>query len=468
MPAAALAAAADAESRRLSRVRPAAEPLTGAALTRRYEEVRAFTERLTEPLSPEDCVVQPMPDASPAKWHLAHTTWFFEAFLLKPYLSKYGQFHPKFGFLFNSYYNAMGPRHARAARGLLTRPSLGEVFEYRAHVDRHMAELLDGLASAETARLIEVGLHHEQQHQELLLTDIKYTLWRNPLRPAYREGEVTECRMTNDEKAGGEAAASSFDIRPSSFTPVPAGLYEIGHASGAFCYDNEQPRHRVWLEDYELADAPVTCGEWADFIEDGGYRRPELWLSAGWAAAQAGGWEAPLYWEKSKRGARRTYTLAGMRAVEPAEPVCHVSYFEADAFARWAGLSDPGCRLPTEQEWEVAAELHDASSNGGPVAGDFADAGRFHPSPVVPGRPGPAGLCGGVWEWTASPYVGYPGYAPPAGALGEYNGKFMSDQWVLRGGSCATSASHLRRTYRNFFPAATRWQFAGLRLARGN
>ncbi|MFH5802999.1 ergothioneine biosynthesis protein EgtB [Alienimonas sp. DA493] len=440
-------------------------PLMGAALAERFAEVRAFTERLVEPLSPEDCVVQPMPDASPAKWHLAHTTWFFEAFLLKPYLSKYQVFHPKFGFLFNSYYNALGPRHARAARGMLTRPSLEEVFDYRAHVDRHMAELLDQNESAETARLIEVGLNHEQQHQELLLTDIKYTLWRNPLRPAYREGMSNdECRMTNVE-GGGDKPPSSFVIRHSSFTQFDEGLYHVGRDTGVFCYDNEQPRHRVWREAFELADRPVTCGEWAAFIEDGGYRRAELWLSAGWAAVQREGWEAPLYWERNKDGEWRTFTLAGMAPIDPAEPVCHVNYYEADAFARWAALSEPGLRLPTEQEWEIAAD----AAGFDPAAGDVADRGRFHPSAPAPGSGsdgGPRGLAGGVWEWTASPYVAYPGYAPPAGALGEYNGKFMCDQWVLRGGSCATSATHLRATYRNFFPADARWQFSGLRLAR--
>ena len=432
-------------------------PLTGAALADRYAAVRGFTERLVEPLSPEDCVVQPMPDASPAKWHLAHTTWFFEAFLLKPYLTKYRAFHPKFGFLFNSYYNALGPRHARRDRGLLTRPSLEEVFDYRAHVDTHMAELLAENASVETARLIEVGLNHEQQHQELLLTDVKYTLWRNPLRPAYREGETTNERMRNDEAA----SHSSFLIPHSSFTPVSEGLYEVGRDVGAFCYDNEQPRHRVWLNDYELADRPVTCGEWEAFIEDGGYRRPELWLSAGWATVQKEEWEAPLYWERAKSGGRRAFTLSGMRPVDPAEPVCHVSYYEADAFARWAGQQSPGCRLPTEQEWEVAADAHGFRPSG---AG-FADSGRFHPSIPPDGTP-LAGLAGGVWEWTASPYVAYPGYAPPAGALGEYNGKFMCDQWTLRGGSCATPASHIRSAYRNFFPANARWQFSGVRLAR--
>ena len=441
-------------------------PLTGAGLSRRYAEVRAFTEALVQPLSPEDCVVQPMPDASPAKWHLAHTAWFFEAFLLKPYRTKYKPFDPKFGFLFNSYYDSFGERHERADRGLLTRPSLAEVFDYRAHVDGHMADFLADLDSPETARLVEVGLNHEQQHQELLLTDIQYTLWRNPLRPAYRGGGMTNEGMTNDEVGGGEDN--------SSFTKFGAGLHSVGHPGGTFCYDNEQPRHRVYLHDYSLGDAPATCGAWKDFIDDGGYRTPTLWLAAGWAAARAGKWKAPLYWERGGAGEPwRRFSLAGMREVADAEPVCHVSFFEADAFARWAGA-----RLPTEFEWEVAAAAAGISWDRGDArAGDFADSGRFAPS-VVSGRNAPPhgdgetggagvrGLCGGVWEWTASPYVGYPGYAPPAGALGEYNGKFMCDQWVLRGGSCATPASHARRTYRNFFPATARWQFSGLRLAR--
>ena len=436
-------------------------PLTGAGLARRYGQVRAFTEALVEPLSPEDCVVQPMADASPAKWHLAHTAWFFEAFLLKPYKAKYRPFDAKFGFLFNSYYDAFGERHERADRGLLTRPSLQEVTDYRAHVDGHMADFLSDLDSPETARLVEVGLNHEQQHQELLLTDIQYTLWRNPLRPAYREGDVS-----------GELGVGSGE---GAFTKLDAGLYSVGHPGGSFCYDNEQPRHRVYLHDYSLGDAPVTCGAWKAFIEDGGYRTPALWLAAGWGAVRAEKWKAPLYWERGGEDRPwRRFGLSGMRAVADEEPVCHVSYFEADAFARWAGA-----RLPTEFEWEAAAEAAGVSVGcGDACAGDFAESGRFMPS-VVPdgseppngdGEPGAdaglRGLCGGVWEWTASPYVGYPGYAPPAGALGEYNGKFMCDQWVLRGGSCATPASHARRTYRNFFPATARWQFSGLRLAR--
>ena len=453
-------------------------PLTGPALARRYAAVRAFTEDLVAPLSPEDCVVQPMPDASPAKWHLAHTAWFFEAFLLKPYKAKYRPFDAKFGFLFNSYYDAFGDRHERADRGLLTRPSLAEVMDYRAHVDAHMANFLDTLDSPETARLVEVGLHHEQQHQELLLTDIQYTLWRNPLRPAYREPGMSNDGMSNDETAGdetgtGERRVSTFDIRHSTFTRIPAGLYAVGHPGGSFCYDNEQPRHRVYLHEYSLADAPVTCGAWREFIDDGGYQTPSLWLAAGWAAVRANKWKAPLYWERAGAGEPwRRFSLSGMRDVIDGEPVCHVSLFEADAFARWAGA-----RLPTEQEWEVAAEAAGAPlDSANACAGAFAESGEFCSAspggapPTGDGGPGVtsqlSGMMGGVWEWTASQYTGYPGYAPPAGALGEYNGKFMCDQWALRGGSRATPASHARRTYRNFFPATARWQFSGVRLAR--
>ena len=368
---------------------------------------------------------------------------------MKPYKAKYRPFDPRFGFLFNSYYDAFGDRHERADRGLLTRPSLTAVLDYRAHVDAEMADFLSDLDSPETARLVEVGLNHEQQHQELLLTDIQYTLWRNPLRPAY-----------GDEAEGERRKAEGAD----SFTTIDAGLYAVGHPGGAFCYDNEQPRHRVYLHDFSIADAPVTCGAWRAFMDDGGYRTPTLWLSAGWDAVRREKWKAPLYWERHGDGDPwRRFTLSGMRDVRDDEPVCHVSYFEADAFARWAGA-----RLPTEQEWEVAAEASGVPLAANECAGDFADAGRFRPEPApsAGGQPGPWKMLGGVWEWTASPYVGYPGYAPPAGALGEYNGKFMCDQWVLRGGSCATPASHARRTYRNFFPATARWQFSGLRLAK--
>jgi len=430
---------------------PTLEPSTPAALTLadRYAAVRRTTETLVEPLSPEDCVVQSMPDASPAKWHLAHTTWFFETFLLTPHLAGYEVFHPQFGFLFNSYYNAIGERHPRPLRGLLTRPSLDEVHAYRRHVDRAMTDLLTAGVSPETSRLIEVGLNHEQQHQELLLTDVKHLLSCNPLRPAYREQPV---------------APLSAGASPLRFVEFEAGVRSFGHEGPDFCYDNEEPRHRQYVHAFRIADRLVTNGEWKAFIADGGYERPEHWLSDGWDAVRTNRWSAPMYWERID-GEWRHFTLAGMRLVDDAEPVCHVSFYEADAFARWSGK-----RLPTEFEWELACG--DRS-----IEGNLLDSGRLHPAPsndASRGR-GPAGtngsalpirqLYGEVWEWTASPYIAYPGYKPPEGALGEYNGKFMSNQMVLRGGSCATPASHIRPTYRNFFPPGARWQFMGVRLA---
>jgi ergothioneine biosynthesis protein EgtB len=406
----------------------------------RYHSIRALTTRLAEPLTPEDCQVQPMPDASPVKWHLAHTTWFFETFLLVPHRPGYRVFHPAFSYLFNSYYNAVGPRVARPERGLMTRPSLKEVESYRAAVDAAVANLLSeagGALSPELASIIELGLNHEQQHQELIVTDIKYTLARNPLRPAYRP-EV--------------AAAQGGDAPPLAWPAYAGGLEWIGHDGVGFAFDNEAPRHRVFLEDFELASRPVTNGEYIAFIEDAGYRRPELWLSDGWNAATARDWRSPLYWEKVDRDWWTT-TLGGFRPVEPAEPACHVSYFEADAYARWAGA-----RLPTEAEWENAARDEELSGN-------FLEGESFHPRPAGHGTR-LAQCFGDVWEWTQSPYTPYPGMRPAAGALGEYNAKFMCNQLVLRGGSCATPASHIRATYRNFFPPEARWQFTGIRLAR--
>ncbi len=424
-------------------------------LAERYAAVRAATDWLAEPLSPEDAAVQAMPDASPAKWHLAHTSWFFETFVLAPAVPGFRPFHPHFRVLFNSYYNSIGAMHPRAERGLVTRPGLAEVRAYRRHVDGEMARLLErGGLSPELASLVEIGLQHEQQHQELILTDLKYLLSRNPLLPVYRE------RPSGEEPRPGAPA-------PLAWRRVAGGLREIGFAGSGFAFDNEGPRHRVYLTPFELASRLVTAGEYAEFMADGGYRRPELWLSDGWAEIRARGLAAPLYWNDGgdeRDGRTAAFTLAGERPVDPAEPVCHVSYYEADAYARWAGA-----RLPTEAEWEVAAaEI--------PVAGNFVESRRLHPAPAQIDRPGgaerPAGgpalaqLYGDVWEWTASPYVAYPGYRPAEGALGEYNGKFMSNQMVLRGGSCATPASHVRPTYRNFFPPAARWQFSGIRLAR--
>ena len=405
------------------------------ALRTRYTGVRAVTEALAAPLSAEDMVVQSMPDASPTKWHLAHTTWFFETFVLERSDPDFAPFHPHYGYLFNSYYNAVGERHERARRGMLTRPSLEEVLAYRRGVDERVLALLDrGLAGS----VVELGLHHEQQHQELLLTDIKHALSCNPLRPAYRP------RAEADPVGHG---------RP-RWVRVGGGLHEIGHDGEGFAFDNEGPLHKVWVEPFEIADRLVTNREFLAFVEDGGYRRPELWLDQGWHAAVERGWEAPLYWEPGGAGWFQ-FTLAGMRPLHPDEPVCHVSLYEADAYARWAGA-----RLPTEAEWEVACRDR-------PVRGTLLETDRLHPAPVRLWREGEVHqVYGDVWEWTSSAYAPYPGYRADPGALGEYNGKFMVDQYVLRGGSCVTPRSHVRPTYRNFFHADKRWQFTGIRLAR--
>jgi ergothioneine biosynthesis protein EgtB len=421
-------------------MRPDASRGTESVLAARLAEVRAATEDLAHGLSPEDCAIQSMPDASPVKWHLAHTTWFFETFVLERGLRGYRPFDPAFRVLFNSYYNAVGEKRPRPERGLLSRPGLDQVLAYRRHVDEALGRLLAGAALApEFAGLIELGIHHEQQHEELILTDLKHLLSRNPLRPAYQ--------------------------RPWPLTPVAqrkrgwidfaAGVADIGHAGPGFCFDNETPRHRVWLDAFRIATHPVTHGDFIEFVEDGGYRRPELWLSAGWDAVQARGWQAPAYWEH-RDGGWQTFTLHGMAPVDPNTPVCHVSFYEAEAFARWANE-----RLPTEAEWEVAARA-------APVDGNFLESRALHPLALreAPAGGAPAQVFGDVWEWTRSDYGPYPGYRAPEGAVGEYNGKFMSGQYVLRGGSCATPASHIRATYRNFFPADARWQFSGLRLAR--
>lgn len=408
-------------------------------LPARYEHVRRFTEALCETLAPEDMVVQSMEDVSPTKWHLAHTSWFFETFLLAPRLPGYRLFHPQFGYLFNSYYQQVGRMHPRPQRGLLSRPTVADVKRYRAHVDAGMARLLETEAgrASDAVGLVELGLNHEQQHQELLLTDIKHVFSMNPLHPALRE-----------------------DAAPSSPHPAPpmrwlgheGGLVSIGHEGDGFAYDNEGPRHAVFLLPFELASRPVTQGEYLAFMADGAYERPELWLSDGWNTLGREGWRAPAYWTRRDDGWWQ-HTLGGLRPVDPEAPVCHLSYYEADAYARWAGA-----RLPLEAEWEVLART-------GEVEGRFADDGALHPLAASDG-PGLRQAFGDVWEWTASPYVPYPGYRTPEGAVGEYNGKFMVDQQVLRGGSCATPRGHVRPTYRNFFPAAARWQFTGLRLAR--
>ena len=411
------------------------EPVT-ADLAAAYAAVRGETEALCEPLAVDDYCVQPMPDASPPKWHLAHTAWFFETFLLKPYGERYAPFANGYEHLFNSYYNGVGDPYPRLKRGALSRPTVAEVFAYRAHVDRAMQGLLTR-DDADVRERVVLGLNHEQQHQELIITDVKFNLGVNPLRPAYR---------------------ADLDARPCAATPLryaafAGGLLEIGAGRDGFSFDNETPRHKVWLRPFELAERPATNGEYLEFIEDGGYRQPALWLSEGWAAAQRNGWQAPLYWRR-EGGDWSEYRLSGPAALDLNAPVTHLSFFEAEAFARWAGG-----RLPTEAEWENAA------ANSMTVAGGhFSDGGRLHPRGAANG--GMAQLFGDVWEWTASAYGPYPGYRPLPGALGEYNGKFMANQMVLRGGSCATPAGHVRASYRNFFYGQDRWQFSGVRLAR--
>ena len=406
------------------------------ALLRDYHALRAATVTLCQDLSAEDCALQSMPDASPVKWHLAHTSWFFETFVLAPHAPGYRTFDPRFRVLFNSYYVQIGERHPRPERGLISRPSLDEIRTYRAHVD----DAIDRWAESRAAEggaldVLELGLHHEQQHQELILTDLKHLLSRNPLHPTYRGGALDP------------ASAAP----PLTWIDLPSGIREIGHAGSDFCFDNELPRHRVFVDGFRLASRLVTNAEYLAFMRDGGYERPQLWLSDGWDTRSAQGWSAPLYWERED-GRWRVFTLRGMRDVDPNEPVCHVSYYEADAYARWAGM-----RLPTEAEWEVAAV-------GATARGNFVESGRLHPAPAHAGA-GLQQMFGDLWQWTGSAYLAYPGYRPAAGAVGEYNGKFMVNQFVLRGGSCATPQSHIRASYRNFFPPAARWQFSGIRLA---
>lgn len=406
------------------------EPATTSAssLADRFLFVRERTEALAAPLSPEDQTVQSMPDVSPTKWHRAHTSWFFETFLLSN-RAGYTPFHDGYEYLFNSYYEGVGPRHPRAERGLISRPGADEVGRYRRHVDEAVVALIG--SGEPPGDLLTLGLHHEQQHQELLLMDIKHVLSSNPLRPAYSDVPLASCAQPTQ-----------------AWFEHPGGIGEIGHSGSGFAFDNESPRHRVLLEPFALSAWPVTNGDWLAFIDDGGYRRPELWLSDGWMTVQAEGWSAPLYWFADETEWKQ-FTLAGARTVVSEEPVCHISFYEADAFARWAG-----CRLPTEAEWEIAIE---ATHSHGQAEG-------LHPAGAATGRPIEA--IGQVWEWTASPYVAYPGFRPAPGAVGEYNGKFMVNQHVLRGGSCVTPSGHSRVSYRNFFPPAARWVFSGLRLAR--
>ncbi len=405
-----------------------------SSLLSRYREVRSRSERLCEPLEPEDYQLQSMPDCSPPKWHLAHSTWFFETFLLAPHVPGYRAHDPQFCYLFNSYYDAVGDRWPRPSRGLLSRPTIAEVYRYRRAVDDGLLSLLesaDDRLMQTIGPLLEIGLNHEEQHQELLLTDLKHAFGLNPLHPSYAPA-IDEPRI---------------DAAPMEWDQYSAGVRRIGHDGTGFAFDNEGPRHRTYVGAFALASRPVNNGEYLRFIEDDGYARPEFWLSDGWAARRAGGWSAPMHWHRDGTSFAQ-FTLRGMQPLDLAEPTCHVSYYEADAYARWAGF-----RLPTEGEWETAA-------GDQPVSGNFLDTENFHPSNS--GR----SIYGDVWVWTASPYSAYPGYRPAAGALGEYNGKFMCNQIVLRGGSCVTPPGHVRPTYRNFFPPDARWQFSGLRLAK--
>jgi len=412
----------------------------------RYDAVRSTTTGLAAPLSPEDCQVQSMPDCSPVKWHLAHTTWFFETFLLARFEPSSTPFHPQYRMLFNSYYNAIGAKHPRPQRGLLSRPPLSEVLRYRQHVDDAMHALISRLGGNDATfdALLELGLNHEQQHQELILTDVKHMLSANPLKPAY--------------VAPGPPALPP--ATPAGWTHYEGGIARIGHDGREFGFDNEGPAHDVLLLPFHLADRLVTRHEYLEFMQDGGYTRPELWLSLGWDMVCAQGWRAPLYWEGAA-DEWQVFTLRGLQALEPQAPVTHISYFEADAYARWAGA-----RLPREAEWEHAASQ---SADGTFSArANMLENGHLDPRPA-PSRDDhgcPVQLFGDAWEWTSSSYDAYPGFQPSAGAVGEYNGKFMCNQYVLRGGSCATPRDHIRPTYRNFFPAEARWQFSGIRLAR--
>jgi ergothioneine biosynthesis protein EgtB len=457
--------------------------LTG--LADRYKATRRRTLEICEPLTPEDMMVQSCAEASPAKWHLAHTGWFFESFILREFLPGYRLFNEDFSWLFNSYYQSFAAFPEKRLRSSFSRPGLEEILRYRAYVDEGVERLLERLAGEgpehEALKRIELGVNHEEQHQELLLTDILHAFFTNPLRPAYRssapkpgdaKSDLGLARDFNFETWHGTETETGRACSASSIGTIPAlrfhafagGLCEAGHNGPAFCFDNERPRHRVWLNPYKAATRLVTCAEYAAFMADRGYRRPELWLSAGWDAVQANGWRAPLYWTKAEPG-WSIFTLRGELPLASLEnlPVSHISYFEADAYARWAGR-----RLLTEFEWETAAAAQ-------AVTGNLLDSGRLLPAPApetlesqdpTEASENPAQFFGDCWEWTSSAYLGYPGFKPLPGSLGEYNGKFMSGQMVLRGGSCVTPAAHIRDSYRNFFPPETRWQFSGIRLAR--
>jgi ergothioneine biosynthesis protein EgtB len=421
----------------------------------RFHQIRKFTDALCSGLEPEDCVVQSMPDVSPTKWHLAHTTWFFETFILKKFAPGYRAEIPEYAYLFNSYYNAAGDMQRRDLRGLISRPTLTEAQRYRASVDSHV----DNLLSSANEKLLDkiepiliLGFHHEQQHQELLITDIKHVFAQNPLYPVFRAGKERS-------PSAPTISTNGSAIRPDQFVEFDEQIVEIGHEGDAFAYDNEGPQHQALVPAFSLATRPVTNREYIAFIEDNGYSRAQFWLSLGWTTVSEQRWNAPLYWTK-RDGAWWNFTLSGLRAVDESEPVTHISYFEADAFANWAGA-----RLPTEFEWERAA----LSCS---IEGNFVETELFHPAPLPialsADQSGKAlhQMFGDVWEWTRSAYSPYPGYRAAPGALGEYNGKFMCNQYVLRGGACATSRTHIRRTYRNFFQPEKRWQFTGIRLAR--
>ena len=435
-------------------------------LAQRFRDVRLRTLALCKPLTPEDMMVQSCAEASPAKWHLAHTAWFFESFILREFLPGYEMFDADFPWLFNSYYRSFAEFPEKRLRSSFSRPGLDEVLRYRSHVDEGIERLFELNAESEVLRRVELGANHEEQHQELLLTDILHAFYTNPLRPPYLKEEEgfggsedlhPESQNRDSSTGSGRALEQSSDggsIHSSRFVEFAGGLVDVGFAGDGFCYDNELPRHRVWLEPFGVADRLVTNGEFAEFIADGGYRRSELWLSAGWDAVEQNGWRAPLYWNEVDTD-WKLFTLRGEMPLEKIEsaPVSQVSYFEADAYARWAGK-----RLPAEFEWEIAAEGH-------PVDGNLLDGERLRPLAARRAGGHFSQLWGDCWEWTASAYLGYPGFEPLAGSLGEYNGKFMSGQMVLRGGSCATPRAHIRSSYRNFFQPETRWQFSGIRLA---
>ncbi len=419
----------------------------GALQAARYAQVRAQTLALAAPLSEADCQVQSMPDTSPTKWHLAHVTWFFETFVLERFERHFRPHHPAFRVLFNSYYNGVGEQHPRPQRGLITRPTLAEVKAYRVAVDERVLALLTRDVPAELAWLVELGLHHEQQHQELLLTDVLHLLSCNPLAPVYRA----------------PWPLAPVSPVPLSWLPSAGGLVQVGHDGQGFAFDNEGPRHLHWLQPHALANRLTTHGEWADFMADGGYRDPRWWLAAGWDWVRSGGIQAPLYWQRQAEGDWCSFTLHGLVAIDPHTPITHISLYEADAYARWASAQwGLPLRLPTEFEWEHAAARLGAAAL---EAGNFVESQALHPMPVAQAEDDLLQVYGDVWEWTGSSYAAYPGYRSADGAVGEYNGKFMVDQTVLRGGSCATPRSHIRASYRNFFPAGTRWQFNGLRLA---